>query len=289
MGCDLEVSLICKSNKKADETYEKILSIAYAYEQHFSRFLKKSELSLLNKKKSLIVSTTFFYTFLVSKKLHNLTKKIFNPLVQIEKSGYNATFENIKNTIRTKKTGSYSTSYEKIHVNKETKRITLAPTQKLDFGGFLKGHVAQKMAEKAKEDPAIHGVIINIGGDICSRGTDEYNQTFLFSVYNPVTKKEIHNIALKNQSLSTSGTYKRIWETQNKKMHHILQSQDKENPDSDLVSASIIAKDGSVSDAFATTAIILGTQKAQKFLEKHPVQYILIKDNGTILTNQKTY
>jgi thiamine biosynthesis lipoprotein len=74
------------------------------------------------------------------------------------------------------------------------------------MGGFLKGFVAEKMSDILKD---FQGSIVNLGGDIFTRGCDEKNEKFIFSIFNPLDEEENFEISLENESISTSGNYKR--------------------------------------------------------------------------------
>ena len=54
------------------------------------------------------------------------------------------------------------------------------------------------------------------------------------------------------------------------------------NPTTDLVSATIVAPHGDIAEAYATTALCLGKEKAQLFLDEKQVRYALITKDGNI-------
>ena len=283
MGCTLDVSIVCSTALEAEHLYKKIYHYGTKYEEIFSRFRATSELSHLNDTKSAVVSKAFFEVFLQAEKLHKITNGIFNPLVQIARHGYDASFPCIKDNPSKENTTPYSTTWDDITYDKSSRMIILTQTQQLDFGGFLKGYVAHKMAEMSI---SAHGIVVNLGGDIATRGHDENDNIFLFDIYNPYTRSDIQNIPLQDASLATSGVYNRMWHTQtNKKKHHILTPAGTQNPHTDLLSASIIAPNGATADAIATTAIILGSAKAKQFITAHNLSYLLITNNGTIIKN----
>lgn len=280
MGCDLEISII--SNKGNPEKELKLCFLELQkYEAVFSRFNKESELSLLNKDKRRKVSDLFFEVFLEAEKLFYKSKGSFNPLTQVEQFGYIIDFSK-KDIFQKNNHINYNDNFSEIIIDTKNKIIELQDNQKLDFGGFLKGYCAQKISEKLSH---FYGSIVNIGGDIYSQGFDIDNDNFSFSIYDPIKDKDIFDIPLYNMSLSTSGTYKRYWQSKNETISHIIDTQKKETVNSDLVSASVISNDGAESDAWATLAIIFGLKLAQEFLNKYNKKYILITKKGEIIHN----
>jgi thiamine biosynthesis lipoprotein ApbE len=90
---------------------------------------------------------------------------------------------------------------------------------------------------------------------------------------------------LENESISTSGNYKRKWKIEGEDFHHILKKNGDGNPETDLISASIISKNGALSDAFATTLMTMSSGQAQKFCQSKNIKYFLITKKNLIIKN----
>lgn len=280
MGTDFIVSLVTDDEKKALSGYAQARATAEAYERRFSRFLADSELEQLNTDKDAVVSDVFWKVFLVADRLHKETNSVFNPLVQIAQHGYSKTFDRMEKDVRSNAAICYDVDWSGITANGADHRICLRPDQKLDFGGFLKGYVAEEIASQLKY--SFSGIIINIGGDIFTHGTDEHDQPFAFSIWNPVTRQEFGHLLLKNEAVATSGTYKRRWYRNGRETTHIIDAATKDNPVTDLVSATVIAPHGHVAEAYATVAICLGLEAAAKLLDRARLRYVLIAANGIV-------
>ncbi len=277
MGSDLVVALITDSHEHAREIFERMSAIGDAYEKQFSRFIATSELSVLNERKKNIVTPEFLRITHLAHALFTETDGVFNALLQVHNAGYTKDFSLLTDAVQETDVGSYDADFSLVHIDDTTRRITLAPTQKLDFGGFLKGHVAEILSHECAN---ITGCIVNLGGDIFTRGTDANGQPFVFSVYNPVTKEHMLSIPLHNSAIATSGTYKRTWKTKDGHVHHILEANSKKNPSSDIVSATVISPEGYRADAYATVALILGSQKASALLTRKGLPFVFITKTG---------
>lgn len=283
MGTDFIVSLVSTSPEAAQSGYYQALGIARAYESRFSRFLKSSELSRLNEDKDLVVSEIFWEVFGIAENLYKETKAIFNPLLQVAHMGYDRDFDSMNKNIQYTGGVCYDVNWSSISADKSAKRICLGPDQRLDFGGFLKGYVAEEIANTPKYN--FTGIIINIGGDIFTHGEDEHGKPFTFSAWNPVTQKEFGHILVKNEAVATSGTYKRKWNVDGKEVFHILDSNNLQSSETDIVSATVVAPHGSLAEAYATVAICLGLDGARKLLDKKHFRYVLIDKNGWVHKN----
>ena len=67
--------------------------------------------------------------------------------------------------------------------------------------------------------------------------------------------------------------YKRKWKCIDGDVHHIIDSRSRISVQSDVVSASVIHKDGAVADAYATYAIVLGMERALDFLQSEGIDF----------------
>ncbi len=286
MGTEYSISIVADSQSLADQLSNSAIKEIQLNEEIFSRFKEDSELSILNREKNKIVSSRFLEIALESYKLFILTKGIFNPLVQIEKFGYNKNFNDIlgdKDNLEVKK---YDIDFNSTIIDLLTSKIILQKDQKLDFGGFLKGYIAEKICKDIKNhSDQIQGVIVNIGGDIHTQGLDENNNKFVFNIFNPIKNSEEINVTLYNQSLATSGTYKRNWGNSKFKIHHILDSSGIKNPKNDIVSSSVICDHGGESEAYAKVFLSSGLDKNFIKINKK-IKVILIKENGDIIKNK---
>lgn len=286
MGTNYSIAIVCDNKDLANSLYAKASNNISNYEALFSRFLSDSELSILNKKRSSIVSEEFLRLTLKAYQLFVKTKGIFNPLVQVSRFGYDKNFIEIKEDKNILDNSLYDIDFSKVIIDKEKSYIHLKEGQKLDFGGFLKGYLAEKLADEIKSyGNRIKGVVVNIGGDIYTKGLDKNGNKFVFNIYNPILKDKDIIVTLYNEGLATSGTYKRSWFNLNKKMHHILDITGNKNPETDIISVSIIHKDGSFAEAYTKVFLSVEPNKALKLLEEDDISFIIIKNDGKVIKN----
>ena len=287
MGTDYAIAIVTNSKELADTLSNQAVKEIQLCENIFSRFLPDSELSKLNQTKEQTVSEIFMKVTEEAYKLFLKTKGIFNPLFQIERLGYDRDFSNIKESaLKNMSSEEYNIDFSQTIIDKNDLHIFLQTGQKLDFGGILKGYLAELLCKKIiNYSDKISGVIINIGGDIHTEGVDILGNKFIFKIYNPITKEDDISVILYNESLATSGTYKRHWVVAGSNYHHILELSGNNNPDTDIVSASIIHKEGSKSEAFTKVLISIGLEKTKELLQDEEFKFIIIKKNGQIIKN----
>lgn len=259
MGTRFFVSIV--SEDPQDLAYVRLRRLGLEYEQEFSRFIDKSALSILNKNKELRPSRRFLAVLAKAKDLYDETDGVFNPLVRLDVLGYDRDFSLVDEF--EEKDEEVDLNFEKVQLSEGILRV--GKRQKLDFGGFLKALVAQEMSNLLLDFP---GSIVNIGGDIVTRGRE-----FEFKIYNPISKKKDILVTLKDKAMATSGVYNRKWQGN----EHIV------GPKSDLVSVSVIGDIAYKCDAYATTCFVLGSEGGHKFLKDRGFDYVFVKSDGKVL------
>ncbi len=286
MGTDVAISIISKDKELSDTLGARVLHTIHEYEDRFSRFRAESELSVLNRDKEKIVSDTFLEAVQEAYRLFVVTRGMFNPLVQISRFGYTRSFDDSRFGQDTEEEAKpYDIDFSATIIDSHHKKITLSEGQMLDFGGFLKGYLATRLCNTiATFYPRITGGIVNIGGDIHTYGLDSNEELFTFAIYNPITNTEII-VPAHNTSIATSGSYKRTWKQGDRKIHHILDATGIQNPQTDIVSATVFHKEGSTAEAYAKVFLSLGPTEALKLLLHEKLSFIVIDANGTVTKN----
>lgn len=280
MGCDLAISIVAPHKHVADSAHDIMQEMVRAADARFSRFIPESELSQLNNAQRRAVSPEFMEVFLMAKRLYEETDKAFNPLVAISRFGYDADIAVVRGTNRDGQSDShYDISLERIIVDGHT--LTLAPGQCLDFGGLLKGHMAERMAHAV---PGLAGVIVNLGGDLYTLGHDADGNPFEFHIEHPLDGHRSLSFSARDIAIATSGSYRRHWSYRGTPFHHILDRTGSKNPDTDILSVTVLAPSGADADAYATAALVLGSDKGAQLLQARGYDYCLITTDGTLLS-----
>lgn len=134
--------------------------------------------------------------------------------------------------------------------------------KQIDLGGIAKGYIADKTLEYFKSKNVQTG-IINMGGNIIVFGDNDVN----VGIKKPFSDNDISaTLVLKNKSVVTSGVYERSFKKNGKLYHHIIDVNTGYPAESDLLSATIISDNSALGDAYSTICILLGKEKATKFI-----------------------
>lgn len=281
MGSTANLSIVAADRMSANAVAEKLFAIAEEEEARFSRFRTSSELSRLNMLRSIVVSKEFMEALQLGITLHQVSSGVFNPLVDISRFGYDADISAVKNTERSENNvfQSYNTDISAIHIDSSSMTVSLQEGQHLDFGGYIKGHTAEKMASAAED---CQGVLVNLGGDIYAHGLDTEGKPFIFSVDTPGNPEREISFFTTNTGIATSGSYNRQWTLRGTPFFHILDQTGMKNPSHELISTTVIAPTGAEADAFATVAFVLGVEEGRQILNAHGFEYCFIKKDGSL-------
>lgn len=157
--------------------------------------------------------------------------------------------------------------YDKLTLDAKARTATLAkPGMQLDVGGIAKGYTAEAMRAVVRE----HGItrsLIAAGGDIVV-GDPPPGATGWRVAIAPIdaNEKDPPTLRLANAAVSTSGDAEQFVEIDGKRYAHIV------DPKTGLglnerFQVTLVAKDGTTSDALETGLAVLGRERGMKLIE----------------------
>jgi thiamine biosynthesis lipoprotein len=174
--------------------------------------------------------------------------------------------------------------YDKLILDDEKKTVRFAvPGMRVDLGGIGKGYAVDKAVEAMKERGALGGMV-DLGGNIrCFGRAPQGQQHWRVGLQDPNVapdqiggSKPLLILALTNESVATSGDYRRFVKVHGEKRSHILDTRTGQGAIL-LASDTIIAPDATTADALSTAVNVLGPEQGLALVERLPdVEAILI-------------
>ncbi|TAL22740.1 MAG: FAD:protein FMN transferase [Nitrospirae bacterium] len=159
----------------------------------------------------------------------------------------------------------------------------------IDPGGIAKGYAADRAVEVMKKS-GIKSGLVSIAGDIKAFGLRPDGKPWKIGIRNPRQKNKddeiMATVDLSDMAISTSGDYERYFIADGKRYHHILNPKTG-YPADGIMSVSVIAKEGAITDPFSTGIFILGPGKGIKLLEEMGIDGIIVDKDGKIHTTSK--
>lgn len=149
--------------------------------------------------------------------------------------------------------------------------VTSKKGQIVDLGAVGKGYACDLIYEYLSKSD-IEGAAVSVGGSILVFGKrNAIGDKWRVAVKHPRRDDAfLGTLLLENGFVSTSGDYERYFEKDGKRYHHILDARTGCPSESDLISVTVISKNGALSDALSTACFILGREKAEKLLSSFP-------------------
>lgn len=157
----------------------------------------------------------------------------------------------------------------------------------LDLGAIGKGAAAD-LAISLYKEAGISSAIVAVGGSIGILGEKPGGTPFLVGVRDPKgsANEYLGTLALKNISVSTSGSYERFIEQNGVLYHHIIDPATGYPAESGLVSVTVVHENGALCDALSTACFVLGREKGMELLDEYGAQGIFIDENDKIYVTE---
>lgn len=154
----------------------------------------------------------------------------------------------------------------------------------LDFGGIAKGYAGDRLREICEEN-GIESGVLTLGGNVVAIGKRTDGNLWRVGIAHPENSSDyVGYVEVLDKSVVTSGGYQRYFEKDGKRYHHIIDPKTGKPSESDLLSVTVISKDGTLADALSTAFFVLGKEKTIEIYNSKKVDFeaVLINLDGEI-------
>ncbi len=256
-----------------------------------STYIPTSKISQINSNKSVEVDHHFIKVFKVSKRIYNETNGAFDPTIGAVVNAWDFGPQGKINKLDSLKIDSLMQTVGLNKVKLIGKNMQKPQGAFIDFNAIAKGYGVDVIGEFL-ETKSINNYLVEIGGEIRTRGINtEKKATWKVGVEEPHydgSQSILKAITLHNESMATSGTYRKFKIDDNgKRYSHIIDTQTGYPSKSNLLSISVIAQTCIEADAYATAFKTMGMERIKLFLKLHPelkVFLIFENENGVFET-----
>lgn len=251
-----------------------------------SPFNKESVITAINDNKDVRPDKMFMDVFQMAMDVSRETEGAFDitvaPLVNAWGFGFKS---GQKPTPRQVDSLKQIIGYQKILVDDGMVRKQ-DPRMMLDCSAIAKGYGADIVADVLRR----HGVknfMVEIGGEIVTSGVNPDRLPWKVGVIKPTddslsVSHELQTILnVTDVAMATSGNYRNFYYEGGKKFAHTIDPQTGYPVQHSLLSATVLARTCAIADAYATSFMVMGVERAQQVLERHPeLMAYFIYDNG---------
>lgn len=247
-------------------------SLLDAFDRSVSLWVSTSILSRINKNDTSVAADKWFTdNFNYSQQVAIATNGAFDctvePLVDVWGFGFDdpsevdsATIDSIMQFV----------GYDKVKLI-NNKIVKDDPRLKIDFNAIAQGY-SDDVVATFLENNNIKNYLIDIGGEVKAKGEKPDGTLWKIGIEKPSEHKEDDRtlkaiIGLKNLSVATSGNYRKYYEKNGIRYSNTIDPKTGYPVKHSLLSVSVIHKNTALADAYATSFMVMGFEKARYFVE----------------------
>jgi thiamine biosynthesis lipoprotein len=269
-GTSYNLKYQCDSNlvKGIEEELKRV-------DNSLSTFNEKSIITAVNQNKEVVLNDMFLSVYKKAMEVSENTDGAFDitvaPLVNAWGFGF-------KNGINPEKAQVDSllqiVGYKKVEL-KGDRVVKQDPRIMLDCSAIAKGFGVDVIANYLS-NLGVKNFMIEIGGEIVTSGINEQRLPWKIGVTKPTDDPlgdaggELMTVMnVTDKAMATSGNYRNFYYKGGKKYAHTIDPKTGYPVQHSLLSATVLARDCATADAYATSFMVMGLEKAKKFLEQH--------------------
>jgi len=277
MGTEVEVMTPGLDDEGEEEAARRVAALFAASEERFSRFRLDSELSRLNRSSGPTpVSPSMLEALARARAYVRLTGGLFDPTVgaALEAAGYDRPFAPATLDRGEVAPCPSPSSFDDVVIDPARGTAALPSGVRLDFGGFIKGHTADRAARLLPEPCAV-----DAGGDAVLRGDGPEGEGWLVDVEDPFDAARVAlTLRVRDAAVATSAPNRRRWRAGDRDQHHLIDPRTRHPAESDLAQVTVIAWTAEIAEVLAKAAFLLGAAGARRFIEELPaVAAVLVR------------
>ena len=267
------------------------LSVAISEElmkvdRSLSPFNKKSVITAVNQNREVTLDPYFIEVFTKSMEISDDTEGAFDITVAPLVNAWGFGFKNEQ----------MPTAYQVDSLRRIIgyKKITLTdgkirkqdPRMMLDCSAIAKGFGVDAVARMLRSRD-VQNFMVEIGGEVFTCGVNAQRLPWRVGVIKPTEDSlsighELQTVLnVTDKAMATSGNYRNFYYRGGKKYAHTIDPRTGYPVQHEVLSATVLADRCAVADAYATSFMVMGMERAQKLLERHPeLMAYLIYDTG---------
>jgi thiamine biosynthesis lipoprotein len=264
------------------EIREELMKVDFS----LSPFNEKSVITAVNQNRDVVLDTLFLDVFTKSMEISRETDGAFDITVAPLVNAWGFGFKN-----ETRPTPLQVDSllqivgYKKVRLE-DNRIIKQDRRMMLDCSAIAKGYGVDVVAHYLRSQ-GIQNFMVEIGGEVVTSGVNPKRLPWRVGVVKPSedslnVNNELQTILnVTDKAMATSGNYRNFYYKNGKRFAHTIDPKTGSPVQHSLLSATVLADECAVADAYATSFMVMGLERAKKLLERHPeLMVYLIYDDG---------
>lgn len=260
-----------------DNLKKEIEETLKAVDQEFSMFNPQSTVALINEGKRSTLSDDFLEVYQLAQQVNEESDGAFDitvaPLVNAWGFGFknqqmpnNHQIDSLRRLVgmeHVSLAGAKGSQYVRFQ----------RPRMMLDFSAIAKGYGTDRVARLLMSHD-VANFMVEIGGEVYAKGNSEKRLPWRIGVSKPVDDpdndaQELETVLnVTNQAMATSGNYRNFYYKGGRKYAHTIDPKTGRPVQHSLLSATVLAPTCAEADAYATSFMVMGLNKARQVLER---------------------
>lgn len=246
------------------------------FDASLSMFNESSIISRINRNEDIVVDSLFSNVFRKAMIISEITNGSFDitvaPLVNAwgfgftkEKAPSQARIDSLLEVV----------GWKKVQLTTEGKVVKQDPRIMFDCSAIAKGYAVDVIADLLKRE-GVKNYMVDIGGEVDVAGVNHSGGAWRIGISKPDDDPESLNqdlqtiLEITDRGIATSGNYRNFYYKDGMKYAHTIDPKTGRPVQHSILSSTVIAKDCMTADAFATSFMVMGLERAKALVDSHP-------------------
>ena len=258
-----------------DDLQEDIKQALMEVDNSLSPYNPNSIITRINHNEDTTLNAHFTHVYSLAQQISAETEGAFDitvaPLVNAWGFGFKHSIDIAPNVIDSLRqfVGYQKTRMEGGKIVKDDERLML------DCSAIAKGYGVDVVARTLDQKGVKH-YMVDIGGEVVLKGKSPRMKDWRIGINKPIedslsVNQELQTILeISDIGMATSGNYRKFYYKDGKRYAHTIDPRLGTPVQHNILSATVLAKDCTTADAYATAFMVMGLEKALDFCQKHP-------------------
>ena len=281
-GTSYNITYQCADNHQAD--IEKVLAEVDA---SLSPFNDTSIITHVNRNEDVVLDNLFLDVFRLAQKINEDTDGAFDITVAPLVNAWGFGFKNgVNPDAKAIDSLRQVVGFHKVRLE-NNKVVKFDPRVMLDCSAIAKGYGVDVVANLLRK-LGVKNFMVEIGGEVVTSGVNPERMPWRIGVTKPTDDSlSVNNelqtvINVTDKAMATSGNYRNFYYKGGRKFAHTIDPKTGYPVQHSILSATVITDDCATADAYATSFMVLGMEKARLVLDRHPemMAYFIYSDDS---------
>lgn len=162
------------------------------------------------------------------------------------------------------------------------------PGASLYLSGIGKGHGIDRFA-RALAQLGLTDYMIEVGGDLYAAGKNPDGQPWQIGIESPDGGPMLRMASVSGRGLATSGDYRQFFEADGQRYSHLIDPRSGRPVTHGTASATVIADNAMLADAWATAMLVLGREAGLELAEAQGLAVLFVERDGLKMTASSAF